>query len=187
MKKLTYEESLERFNKIIILRNQGVPTSTIGKMFGVTGSRIAQIKEAPKPPKRAAHIWNGAPKWLQQGRERTREQVRARDGYKCSFCKKKWEEGTRRFDIHHIMGMCGKKSRSYDKLSEMDSLITLCHKCHMAYHVLPSRYNRKNPLKNKTEEIKAMLSEGKSRKFIGRHFKVTETAITLHLLKYAKV
>lgn len=78
-------------------------------------------------------LWEGKPKWLQHGREFVREQVRNRDKYKCRACKKKWVEGTRRFDVHHINGLCGKKSRAYDRLEDMDTLITVCHWCH--YHL----------------------------------------------------
>lgn len=63
------------------------------------------------------------------GRDRTRYLVRKRDNFTCLDCGKKWNDG-RHFDVHHISGLCGKKSRSYDKVSEMDGLITLCHKCH---------------------------------------------------------
>jgi hypothetical protein len=79
------------------------------------------------------------------GREHTRKQVRERDGHKCRDC------GFRRtpqmvanhnenlptligriksLDVHHLDGFCGKKSRSYDRVSEIHKLITLCHKCH---------------------------------------------------------
>lgn len=64
------------------------------------------------------------------GRDFTREKVRIRDNHTCQDCKKVWEQGTRRFDVHHLNGLCGKKSRGYDNSSEMDGLITLCHRCH---------------------------------------------------------
>lgn len=67
-----------------------------------------------------------------QGRERTRELRRIRDNHTCQNpeCAKVWEPGQRRFDIHHLNGICGKRSRSYDAVSELDGLITLCHDCH---------------------------------------------------------
>lgn len=65
-----------------------------------------------------------------QGTDRTREKVRVRDKYMCQDCGKKWIEGNRRFDVHHLNGLCGKKSKKYDKISDMGGLITLCHKCH---------------------------------------------------------
>lgn len=65
------------------------------------------------------------------GRDKTREMVRARDNFTCQKCRKKWKKGERRFDIHHLKGLCGKKSQKYDRVSETKNLITLCHKCHM--------------------------------------------------------
>lgn len=65
-----------------------------------------------------------------EGIDRTREIVRIRDKHTCQGCRKVWVMGSRRFDIHHLNGDCGKKSHSYDKVEDMDGLITLCHKCH---------------------------------------------------------
>lgn len=65
-----------------------------------------------------------------RGIDRTREMVRMRDNQTCQECKKVWIEGNRKYDVHHLNGLCGKRSRKYDKVSEMDGLITLCHKCH---------------------------------------------------------
>lgn len=66
-----------------------------------------------------------------QGADRTRELARIRDDHTCQACKRKWNGIERRFDIHHLNGICGKRSRSYDKVEEMNGLITLCHKCHL--------------------------------------------------------
>lgn len=66
-----------------------------------------------------------------QGREFTREAVRRRDNYTCQSCGKIWEEGQRRFDIHHLNGICGEKSRGYDRVTDGKDMITLCHKCHL--------------------------------------------------------
>ena len=65
-----------------------------------------------------------------RGRDYTREKVRIRDNHICQSCGKKWEYGTRRFDVHHLNGLCGKKSRSCDSVTDINTLITLCHKCH---------------------------------------------------------
>jgi hypothetical protein len=46
------------------------------------------------------------------------------------MCGKVWEEGMRRFDIHHVH-QCGMKSQAYDSVLDMKGLITYCHKCHM--------------------------------------------------------
>lgn len=68
-----------------------------------------------------------------QGRERTREIVRARDNWTCQNreCGRFQVVGTRRFDIHHLGGLCGKLSRSYDPINTIKNLITLCHRCHL--------------------------------------------------------
>lgn len=68
------------------------------------------------------------------GRDRTREVVRLRDNHTCRACSEKWQVGQRRFDIHHLSGLCGLKSRSYDRVSDIDDLITLCHRCHFNHH-----------------------------------------------------
>lgn len=65
-----------------------------------------------------------------RGTDRTRELVRIRDKRTCQCCGAIWKKEARRFDIHHLNGLCGKKSKSYDKISEIGGLITLCHKCH---------------------------------------------------------
>ena len=79
------------------------------------------------------------------GRERTRFAVRWRDNFICQDCKeqrtpedvlnhnKKLETLKGRiksFDVHHLNGMCGKKSRDYDPMKDIDKLVTLCHRCH---------------------------------------------------------
>ncbi len=76
------------------------------------------------------------------GRERTRVLVRMRDDFTCQDCGairlptecgngKKYK---RSFDVHHTNGECGKKSRAYDKTSDLSGMITLCHKCHFNRH-----------------------------------------------------
>lgn len=69
------------------------------------------------------------------GRDKTREMVRIKNGHKCELCKKKWKLGMRRFDIHHAQNdLCGKKSKGYDRVTEMEGLQVLCHKCHLNLH-----------------------------------------------------
>ena len=99
------------------------------------------------------------------GRERTRELVRMRDKHKCQDCgfrrfttsvvrynkKLKTLKGKKKsLDIHHLNGLCGKKSKSYDKVEDIQNLITLCHKCH---------YNRPEHKSNKkTPQLKDIMS-----------------------------
>ena len=66
-----------------------------------------------------------------QGREYSRERTRKRDSHTCQICEKVWQVRQRRFDIHHLNGLCGKLSKKYDRKEDMENLITLCHKCHM--------------------------------------------------------
>ena len=83
-----------------------------------------------------------------QGMDFTREAVRRRDKYTCQICFKKWKKGNRRFDIHQLNGLCGKRNRKYDKMKETTGLITLCHKCHLRLDIIreKKRKNRENKL-----------------------------------------
>jgi hypothetical protein len=69
-----------------------------------------------------------------QGRDRIRELVRIRDGHTCQGCKRVWELGTRRLDVHHLGGLCGRLSKRYDRVDDGNVLITLCHRCHYNHH-----------------------------------------------------
>lgn len=70
------------------------------------------------------------------GRDRTRFIARSRDKWTCQDCgdirtpEYANEHGKRMFDIHHIHGLCGKRSKKYDRISHLHHLVTLCHKCH---------------------------------------------------------
>lgn len=76
------------------------------------------------------------------GRDYIRELVRMRDKHTCQYpgCGKKWIEGKRRFDIHHldekIAGIIPSRKISikYDR-ENVDKLITFCHKCHFKWHL----------------------------------------------------
>lgn len=80
-----------------------------------------------------------------EGRGKTRRLVRERDGFTCADCGTKRTPAQvkmfngnisglsgriKNLDVHHLGGMCGKKSRGYDKVEDMHILITLCHRCH---------------------------------------------------------
>lgn len=70
------------------------------------------------------------------GIDRTRAIVRYRDNYQCQDCgairtpEMSKEQAKKQFDVHHLNGLCGKMSKSYDKVDSIDGLITLCHRCH---------------------------------------------------------
>ena len=66
-----------------------------------------------------------------EGRDRNRELVRIKFNRTCQSCGLKWAENERRLDIHHI-DQCGKKSRGYDRLEDIEKgLEVLCHECHL--------------------------------------------------------
>lgn len=77
------------------------------------------------------------------GRDYVRMKVRNRDNFTCQNCGRNWNGSEKHFDVHHLHGLCGKKSRSYDKIKEIDNLITLCHRCHYHHHSFSRKI--KNP------------------------------------------
>src|SRR3990167_4277861 len=68
---------------------------------------------------------------LPTGRDYVRYLVRLRDKNICQKCGKIWKVGARAFDVHHLGGLCGKKSKGYDHIDDIPNLITYCHKCHL--------------------------------------------------------
>lgn len=105
---------MNELQSINSMKNSGFSFQKIGELLGLSRQRIFQIFH-----KRLT------------GQNVTRELARKRDGFTCQKCNKKWVKDMRRFDVHHLNGLCGKLSRRYDKKSTLDGLITLCHKCHM--------------------------------------------------------
>ena len=85
----------------------------------------------------------------ERGRDYVRELVRQRDKRTCQMCGKKWVEGQRRFDVHHLNGICGKKSMGHDRIEDIPGLITYCHKCHLNLdEVIKKMRERTGELKN---------------------------------------
>lgn len=123
------DESIKRYEQIILLRKKGKNLREIGEIFGVSRQAIEIRIKRGVPKKSKSSMTHGLGK-IFSGRDLVREQVRIRDNHTCIDCSKIWVKGNRRFDVHHLNGMCGKKSKGYDKVSEMDGLITLCHRCH---------------------------------------------------------
>lgn len=128
-----YNERVERYLLINLSIATGVTTRELIAYLGISQQRISQIANnipVPIHTREVNPIFKDTPRWLRKGREFVREQVRFRDDYRCQDCKRRWQKGERRFDVHHLNGMCGRKSRGYDRKSEIDGLVTLCHKCH---------------------------------------------------------
>ena len=156
-------KSINRNTKIRNLYKNGKTCNEIGEYFGLTHQRISQIlnwKPKIKDCKycnsivfidndnfRMRKYCNKCSDYFSNlmGRDRTRALVRKRDNYTCQecglvrtpeYCKKNKKYS---FDVHHLNGLCGKKSRDYDKKEEMSGLITLCHKCHYRRHDFSQR------------------------------------------------
>ena len=92
-----------------------------------------------------------------EGMDFTRQLVRIRDKHTCQKCFKVWKKGQRRFDIHHLGGLCGKLSRSYDRWFDMGKLITLCHKCHLNLPGVRERMSQRlspRPIRDKEYRLK---------------------------------
>lgn len=90
----------------------------------------------------------------------------------------------RRFDIHHLNGLCGKRSLKYDKVDAMPGLITLCHKCHFNRHDW-SKWGQPSPLKKveRNALIKNLHAAGHTGSAIARELKISRQRVhqLLHL------
>lgn len=107
------------------------------------------------------------------GRDFTRQKVRIRDKLTCQRCGKKWLPTMRRFDVHHLKGLCGKKSKAYDKSKDMKILITYCHRCHLTLHSVREKmrigqfgrgYSEKFKLRN--SHIRLLRKQGLTLQYI---------------------
>lgn len=124
-----------------------------------------------------------------KGREYTRSLVRERDNYQCQDCgrirtpKRAKKLDKRMFDVHHLNGLCGKKSHKYDRVSDMFNLITLCHKCHFnrPEHKSHNPTPRKSSLR-KIERIRKLRGEGLTLREIGKRVKLTGERVRQILL-----
>jgi len=130
------------------------------------------------------------------GREHTRAKVRERDGWTCKDCglvrtiqqvrdhNDRFGSGVKKgkiksLDVHHLNGLCGLKSRKYDRVSDMHELITLCHKCHYNRHdhrkVVDGTYLAKRG--DKESQVVELFQRGEPIKYIRWKFFMSEKRI----------
>lgn len=140
-------ERERRYDLIMSLHKMEYSNQEVGDTLGLTNQRISQIIRAGKPVEIEIirnPLWDRVGRDL-GGRERTRTMARYRDNFTCQDCglvrtpEEVSEHNSRltsrkgrikNLDVHHLNDLCGKKSKGYDKIEDVDGLITLCHKCH---------------------------------------------------------
>lgn len=127
---------IERATKIKELHSEGKTMEAIGKLFEISRQRVHQIlntdySDIKNKKIRRIKLVDKYPQLRKlAGREYNREMVRIRDNHTCQLCGKRWIEGERRLDIHHLD--CQKeKTKQYDTPEEFNNMITLCHRCHL--------------------------------------------------------
>lgn len=125
-----------------------------------------------------------SPNHLYMGRDYVREQARLRDKHTCQNkkCGRVWNGKERRFHVHHKDGLCGKNSRGYDSIDDLDVLITLCPRCHNDAHDR-SKPGRKSVLPNHRKEIVRLRRKGVSYDRIGKKFGVSGQAVYCYVNK----
>lgn len=194
--------------KIIKYRRGGLSYAEIGELNNLSRQRVYQILIA-SDIKRYCFFCNtqlvmgdgrkyclrciSNPEKL-KGREHTRELVRVRDKHTCQDCgfvRTRWEvmkhnkkiEGLKgkikSLDVHHLEGACGTKSYAYDKVEDMDRLITLCHKCH--YNRPEHRVKDGDFSQKRIKDYSAVVSSyGKTKNMAqtARDFKVTRQRVS---------
>lgn len=143
----------ERRALITELRQRRMSYRAIGKMLGVSRSRVHQLdhginKHRIIPVTRVPSGWKPAGNALisqvdskrLSGRDFLREKVRVRDNHMCQICLKKWKVGMIRFDVHHLNPEMEGGNTSYSlDVENLDQMITLCHKCHLRLEHLRHR------------------------------------------------
>jgi 5-methylcytosine-specific restriction endonuclease McrA len=136
----------ERRSFIIELKEKRMSYTQIGNLLGISRQRVHQIIKGYKSPSHETPTTRIPSNWLAssnydgsgiklEGRDFLREVVRKRDNYTCQICLRRWQQGEKRLDVHHLDENWEGKGKTkgcyeYDK-QNLDKLITLCHLCHM--------------------------------------------------------
>lgn len=202
----------QREKEIRVLRKKGNTLQAIGTKYGITRERVRQIllkKETVVKEEVfcvcGKKVWKKARIFCKKhslrilassgGRDHSRDIVRIRDGDKCQICFRLWKEGERKFDVHHLNGMCGKNSLGYDSTKDITGLITLCHKCHLSLE--SNRQKMKEGLSKQSHHVKKMtpkefteavkrISKGDSIKKVSRDLQLTYSSLQRNLNKTAQ-
>jgi hypothetical protein len=214
---MKYKQKLKRYEKIIALRSEKWSYGKISRRFHISGERVRQIIAYGKPE---PHIvlkketkervdrrivvnrktgkkmtFNAhAEKYGFQGRDYVRERVRVRDGHTCQSCgvfrHPSMRLGKRSLDVHHLDGLCGKKSIRYDRVSEIDRLVTLCHKCHFNHpqHTINRAGYKDNRIpKQEYPALIKSLIDGVQRKDLAKKYGVSKSAISMFAKRHLRV
>jgi hypothetical protein len=131
-------------DKIRALNREGVQVRILTMLSGYSRDAVHRLLgEIPKYMLSGNLVdhFEGHESWRKGGREWVRFLVRARDNFTCQSCGRRWEQGQRHLDVHHLNGMCGRVARGYESTCAIPKLITLCHKCHFNHpeHTLKTR------------------------------------------------
>lgn len=120
------------------MRASGKTLQEIGDLFGLSRQRVHQIinrdcgDDTEIPDNWFPNPMPVSMTIADSGRDFLREKVRVRDNHSCQICGKRWEDGKRRFDVHHLdEELEGKNGFQYGNNKRIDRMITLCHKCHL--------------------------------------------------------
>lgn len=194
-----------RDEDIRILSMEGYSLAQLSKKYNISRERVRQIRNYEKIKKEREEKKNSQIKKFQvrvssfcvnceksstygydyckdheylkklQGREVTREKVRIRDNHTCQHCNRKWNDGERRFDVHHLDDD-GTKTREYDKWENSTNLITLCHACHIGIYTPSIKFGCKLT-SNERVEVALLLEFGFAKHIIAKAYNVSETTV----------
>jgi hypothetical protein len=119
--------------------------SVVKRRFGNWATAVRKAGFEPRtvgaPTGDENPAWEGGydpyygPNWYEQ-----REKARERDGYECRACGLTDEEHKANYDceleMHHIQR--AGSFDDYEKMNQLDNLLTLCTPCHQTYESLPN-------------------------------------------------
>jgi 5-methylcytosine-specific restriction endonuclease McrA len=115
-----------------------------------------------------------------EGRDFLREKIRERDGHECQECGEVWEDGMRRFDVHHVGSIRKSSENRKYKNHNPKRLVTICHRCHMNDEdSKKAMRGAKRPfLKEKNRKtLVQLIKKGVPRTDIAKRFGVSAAAV----------